>query len=53
MKSKKIPGYMRDSVCKWSIVKKLKYFEFMLKMFGFFRVWEIVKSSLVHANKFS
>ena len=27
---KKIPCCMRDSACKWFIVKKLKYFENML-----------------------
>ena len=48
---KKIPCYMRDSTCKWLIVKKLKYFEVMLNMFKLLRVWENVESWLVYSNK--
>ena len=42
---------MRDSACRWSIVKKLTYFEVILN-FEFSRAWEIVEYWLVHANKF-
>ena len=35
---KKIPCYMRDSTCRWFIVKKLKYSEVMLKIFEFSRM---------------
>ena len=27
---KKIPCYMRDSACRWFIIKKLKYFEVII-----------------------
>ena len=42
---------MRDSACRWFIVKKLKYFEVMLNIFEFSLVWENVESWLVPANK--
>ena len=42
---------MRDSACRWLIVKTLKYFEVMLNIFEFLRVWENGKSWLVYANK--
>ena len=42
---------MRDSACRWFIVKKLKYFEVMLNIFEFSRAWENVESWLVYANK--
>ena len=51
---KKIPSYMRDSACRWFrglLLKKLKYFEVMLNIFEFLRVWENVESWLVFANK--
>ena len=35
---KKIPCYMRDSDCRWFIVKKAIKFEVMLKIFEFSRV---------------
>ena len=45
---KKIPGYMHSSACRWFIVKiKLKYFEVMLNIFEFSRVWENAESWLV------
>ena len=45
---------MRDSSCRWCIVKKkLKNFEVMLKTFELSRVWEIVESWLVYENRFS
>ena len=34
------------------LLKKLKYFEFMLNIFEFWRVWENVESWSVYANKF-
>ena len=40
---------MRDSACRWFIVKK--YFEVTLNIFEFSRVWENVESWLVYANK--
>ena len=42
---------MCDSAGRWFIFKKLKYFEVMLNIFEFSRVWENVKSWLVYANK--
>ena len=48
---KKITCYMRDSACRWFIVKKAKYFEFMLNIIEFSRVWENVESWLVYASK--
>ena len=33
------------------LLKKLKYFEVMLNIFEFSRVWENVESWLVYANK--
>ena len=42
---------MRDSACRWFIVKKLKYFEVMLNIFELSRVWENVEYWLVSANK--
>ena len=35
------------------LLKKLKYFEFMLNIFEFSRVWKNVESWLVSANKLS
>ena len=40
---------LADSV----LIKKLKYFEVMLKIVDFSWMWEIVESWLVYANKFS
>ena len=34
------------------LLKQLKYFEVMLSIFEFSRVWENVESWLVYANKF-
>ena len=48
---KKIPGYIHDSACRLCIVKKLKYFEFVLNIFEFLLVWENAKSWLVNASK--
>ena len=48
----KVPCYMRYSAYRWFIVKKLKYFEVMLNIFEFSRVWENVGSWLIYANKF-
>ena len=48
---KEIPCYMRDSACRLFIVKKAKYFEVMLSIFNFSRVWENVECWLVYANK--
>ena len=43
---------MRDSACRLFTVKKAKkYFEVMLIIFEFSRVWENVESWLVYANK--
>ena len=42
---------MRDSACRRFIVKKLKYFEVMLNIFEFSRLWENLESSFVYANK--
>ena len=42
---------MRDSACRWFIVKKAKYFEVMLNILEFSRVWDNVESWLVYANK--
>ena len=43
---------MRDSACRWFIVKKkLKYFEVMLNIFELPRVWQNTESWLVYANK--
>ena len=39
---------MRDSDCRWFIVKKLK---FMLNIFEFSRVWENAESWLLYPNK--
>ena len=50
---KKTTCYMRDSACRWCIVKKLKYFQVMLNIFKFSRVGGIVECWLVYANKFS
>ena len=46
---KKIPFNMCDSSCGWFIVKKLKYFQVMLKMFEFSWVCKKVESALVYA----
>ena len=40
---------MRNSTCKWFIVKKLKYFG--VDIFESLRLWENVESWLVSANK--
>ena len=48
---KKIPCYMRDSACRWFIVKKAKISYVMLNIFEFSRVWENAESWLVYANK--
>ena len=53
IKWKKIPCYMRYSAWRWLIVKKLKYFKFILNIFEFYQLYEIVESWLVYANKFS
>ena len=45
-----MPCYMRDSACRWCIVKKLKHFEVMLNIFEFSRAWENVESWLVYAD---
>ena len=50
---KKIPCYMRDSACRWCIVKKAKIFSSYVKHFEFLTVWEIEESWLVYVNKFS
>ena len=43
---------MRNSACRWFIVKKLKYFEkHMSNIFEFSQVRKNVKSWLVYANK--
>ena len=42
---------MRNSGSRWFIVKKLKYFEVVLKIFEFSRKWKNVKSWLIYANK--
>ena len=44
---KKIPCYIRNS----AFLRKLKYFEVILKIFEFSQVWENVKYWLVYANK--
>ena len=49
---KKIPCYIRNSGCRWFILKKLKCFEVTLSIFEFSREWENVESWLVYANKF-
>ena len=41
---------MRDSACRWFIVKKAKI-EVMFNIFEFSRVWENIESWLVYANK--
>ena len=43
---------MRDLDCKWLIVA-IKCFEFVLHIFEFFRVKEIVESWLIYLNMFS
>ena len=50
---KKIPCYMRDSACRWCIVKKAKIFSSYVKHFEFLTVWETEESWLVYVNKFS
>ena len=40
---KKIPCYMRDSACRWLILKMLKYFEVILNIFEFSHAKEIVE----------
>ena len=42
---------MRDSACRWLIVKNLKYFEVMFNIFEFSHAKEILESWLVYANK--
>ena len=42
---------MRDSACKWFIVKKTKIFEVMLNIFKILSVWENVKTWLVYADQ--
>ena len=44
---------MRDWALGDLLLKKLKYFEAVLSIFEFSRVWEIVESLLVYASKFS
>ena len=41
---------MRESACRWFIVKKAKIF-YMLKILDFSQVWENIESWLVYANK--
>ena len=51
---KKISCYMRDSACRWFIVKKPEIFQsyvVMLNIFEFSRVWENVEPWLAYANK--
>ena len=48
---KKIPCYMRDSACRWFIVKKTKIFWTHIKHFELSRVREKVESWLVYAKK--
>ena len=43
---------MRESACRWFIVKKLKYFEVMLNVFELSQVWENVESWLICVNNF-
>ena len=40
---KKISCYMRELACRWFIIKKLKFFEVMLNIFDFSRVWKNVE----------
>ena len=42
---------MCDSPCMWFIVKKLRYFEVILNIFEFSRVWKNEESWLIYANK--
>ena len=42
---------MCDSLAGGFLLKKLKYFEVMLNIFWFSRVWENLESWLVYANK--
>ena len=54
MKCKKISCYMRDSACRWFIVKRAKIFwhiNITLKIFEFSRLRENVEIWLVFANK--
>ena len=46
---------MRDSACRWCIVKKKKHFEVLVNIFEFSRVWGSAVSWLVYAyaSKFS
>ena len=46
------PSYIHDSVCRWRIVKKIKYFEVISNTHEFSRVCEVAQSRLVYANKF-
>ena len=48
--SNKIFCYMRDSVCRWFIVKKHKIYWSYVKHFWILAVWENVVSWLVYAN---
>ena len=49
---KKIPIYITQ-FASGGMLKKLKYFEVMLTIFQFLRMWEIVEFWLVNANKHS
>ena len=42
---------MRDSACRWFVVKKAKIFWRYVKRFWISRVWENVESWLVYTNK--
>ena len=44
---------MRDSPCRWHILKLLKYFEDMLQIFEFSHVKETVESCLVYVIYYS
>ena len=50
---KKISSCMRDSPCRWHILKLLKYFEDMLQIFEFSHVKETVESCLVYVIYYS
>ena len=51
MTCKKIPCYMRDSACRWFIVKKTKIFWSYVKHFWILAGVRNVKFWLVYANK--